>query len=192
MMELIKKIRDETGAGVVEIKKALDEAKGDKKVAKKILRQKGLEKAGKKKNRSAKEGLIGFYLHTDGKQAAMVKVYCETDFVARNEEFQELARDLAMQVAAMNPIVINEKDVPNEIIAEQKEFWKKELAKEKKPAEIQKKILEGKEGKLRSEKSLMSQNFVKDPDKTVEVLVKEKIAKLGENIEIGEFTKFEI
>ncbi|MCK5081075.1 MAG: elongation factor Ts [Candidatus Moranbacteria bacterium] len=192
MMKIIKEIREETGAGVVDVKKALDEAKGDKEIAKKILRQKGLEKAGKKKDRLVKEGLIGFYVHSDGKQAAMIKVYCETDFVARNEEFKDLARDLAMQVAAMNPVAVNKEDISKEIIAEQREFWKKELAKEKKSEDIKKKILEGKENKLRSEKALMSQNFVKDPDKTVETLVKEKIAKLGENIEIGEFAKLEI
>jgi elongation factor Ts len=122
----------------------------------------------------------------------MVKIYCETDFVARNEEFKQLAKDLAMQVAAMNPIAINKEDVSEKIVNEQKEFWLKGLEKEKKPKEIQEKILVGKEDKLRSEKALMAQNFVKDPEKTVEVLIKEKIAKLGEKIEIGEFVKMEI
>lgn len=191
-MKTIKEIREETGAGVVDIKKALDEAKGDKEAAKKILRQKGLEKAGKKKDRTAKEGLIGYYIHSNGKQGAMVKVYCETDFVARNSEFQELIKDLAMQVAAMNPIAIRKEDISEEIVAEQKERWEKELAEEKKPEDIKKKILEGKENKFRSEKALMNQNFIKDPEKTIEVLIKEKISKLGENIEVGEFVKFEI
>jgi elongation factor Ts len=192
MIKTIKEIREETGAGVVDIKKALDEAKGDRELAKKILRQKGLEKADKKKDRSAKEGLIGFYIHSDGKQGAMVKLYCETDFVARNEELKELARDLAMQVAAMNPIAINKEEISEESITKQRELWKKELAEEKKPEEIKKKILEGKESKFRSERALMSQVFVKDSDKTIEILIKEKIAKLGENIEIGEFVKLEI
>lgn len=191
-MEIIKKIREETGAGVVDIKKALDECKGDQEAAKKLLRQKGLEKASKKKDRLAKEGLVGSYVHSDGKQAAMVKVYCETDFVARNDEFKELARDLAMQVAAMSPISIKKEDVPAEIVKEQMDFWKKELAEDKKPEDIKKKILEGKENKFRSEKALLSQNFVKNPDQTIEELIKEKITKLGENIEIGEFTKLEI
>ncbi len=192
MIKTIKEIREETGAGVVDIKKALDEAKGDKEAAKKILKEKGLEKADKKKNRLAKEGLVGFYVHSDGKQAAMIKIYCETDFVARNEDFKQLARDLAMQVAAMDPTALNKEDVPDEIIAEQQEFWEKELAEEKKPENIKKKILEGKENKFRSERALMSQNFIKEPDKTVDTLVKEKIAKLGENIEISEFIKLEI
>jgi elongation factor Ts len=192
MIKIIKEIREETGAGVVEIKKALDEAKNDKEKAKKILRQKGLEKAGKKKDRSAQEGVVGFYIHSDGKQAAMVKVFCETDFVARNEEFKNLAKDIAMQIAAMNPIALNKEDVSEELIKEQKEFWLKELKKDSKPEDIKQKILEGKENKLRSEKALMSQAFVKDPDKTIEILVKENISKLGEKIEIGEFIKMEI
>jgi elongation factor Ts len=192
MINIIMEIREETGAGVVEIKKALDEAKNNKEEAKKILRQKGLEKAGKKKDRFAKEGIVGFYVHSDGKQAAMVKIFCETDFVARNEEFQNLAKDIAMQIAAMNPIALNKGEIPEKLIKEQKEFWLKELEKDIKPEEIKQKILEGKENKLRSEKALMSQFFVKDTEKTIEVLVKEKISKLGEKIEIGEFIKMEI
>lgn len=192
MIKIIKEIREETGAGVVDIKKALDEANSDREMAKKILRQKGQEKAGKKKNRIVKEGLIGHYLHSNGKQASMVKLYCETDFVARNDEFKDLARDLAMQVVAMNPIAINKEEIPEKIIEEKKEFWKKELVEDKKSEEIKKKILEGKENKLRSEKALMSQIFIKDSSKTIEVLIKEKITKLGENIEIGDFIKLEI
>lgn len=192
MIKIIKEIREETGAGVVDIKKALDEAKNDKELAKKILRQKGLEKAGKKKDRSAKEGVVGVYVHSDNKQVAVVKVFCETDFVARNEEFKNLAKDIAMQVAAMNPLALNKENIPEELIKEQKEFWLKELKKEDKPQEIKDKILEGKENKLRSEKALMSQAFVKDPNKTIETLIKEKISKLGENIEIGDFVKMEI
>ncbi len=192
MIKTIKEIREETGAGVVDIKKALDEAKGDRELAKKILRQKGQEKAGKKKNRTVKEGLIGYYLHSNGKQASMVKLYCETDFVARNNEFKDLARDLAMQVVAMNPTDLNEEDISEEIIEDRKEFWKKELVEDKKSEEIKRKILEGKANKFRSEKALMSQVFIKDSSKTIEVLIKEKITKLGENIEVGEFIKFEI
>lgn len=192
MIKIIKEIREETGAGVVDIKKALDEAKNDKEAAKKILRQKGLEKAGKKKDRSAKEGMVGSYVHSDGKQVAIVKVFCETDFVARNEEFKELARDIAMQVAAMNPLALNKEDVSEVLVQEQKEFWLKELEKEKKPQEIKDKILSGKEDKFRSEKALMSQAFIKNPDKNVETLIDEKISKLGEKIEIGDFIKMEI
>ncbi|MDZ7611245.1 MAG: elongation factor Ts [Candidatus Moranbacteria bacterium] len=192
MMEKIKKIREATGAGVVDVKKALDEAGGSEEKALKILKQKGLEKADKKKDRQTREGIIGSYLHTDGKQASLIKVYCETDFVAKNEEFQALAKDLAMQVAAMNPQAVKPEDVSNEIIEEKKEYWKKELESEEKPEEVKKKILQGREDKARKESALLSQSFVKDQNKTVEEHVKEKIAMLGENIEIGEFTKMEI
>lgn len=177
---------------MVDVKKALDEAGGSEEKALKILKQKGLEKADKKKDRQTREGIIGSYLHTDGKQASLIKVYCETDFVAKNEEFQALAKDLAMQVAAMNPQAVKPEDVSNEIIEEKKEYWKKELESEEKPEEVKKKILQGREDKARKESALLSQSFVKDQNKTVEEHVKEKIAMLGENIEIGEFTKMEI
>ncbi len=139
-----------------------------------------------------KEGVVGVYVHTNNKVAALIKVYCETDFVARNEEFQELARDLAMQVTAMHPKALKPKDIKEEEIAPQKKDWAEELKKEKKPQDILDKIMEGKESKLRNELALMSQSFVKDPEKTVEEHVKEKIAKIGENIQVGEFVVMEI
>lgn len=147
MMEKIKKIREKTGAGVVDIKKALEEAEGDEKKALEILRNKGLEKADKKGDRETKEGTIGFYVHTTGKIASWIKVYCETDFVAKNEEFRQLAKDLAMQVAAMP-------------LAKKEDFLK--------------------------------QPFIKSQETTVEDYVKEKIAKIGENIQVGEFGKVEL
>jgi elongation factor Ts len=191
MMKKIKEIRETTGAGVVDVKKALDEANGNKEEALKILKQKGLEKAGKKKDRQTGEGLVGFYVHTDGKQAALVKVYCETDFVAKNDEFKKLAEDLAMQVVAMKPEALRPENISEETVREKKEYWKKEL-EEDKPQEIKDKIIQGKEDKFRKELALMSQIFVKDQEKTVEEYVKEKIAVLGENIEVGEFVKMEI
>jgi elongation factor Ts len=192
MMKKIKEIRETTGAGVVDVKKALDEANGNKEEALKILKQKGLEKAGKKKDRQTGEGLVGFYVHTDGKQAALVKVYCETDFVAKNDEFKKLAEDLAMQVVAMKPEALRPENISEETVREKKEYWKKELEEEDKPQEIKDKIIQGKEDKFRKELALMSQIFVKDQEKTVEEYVKEKIAVLGENIEVGEFVKMEI
>lgn len=192
MIKKIKKIRETTGAGVVDVKKALEESKGDEEKAIKIIRQKGLEKADKKEGREVKEGVVGVYVHTNNKVAALIKVYCETDFVARNEEFQELARDLAMQVTAMHPKALKPKDIKEEEIAPQKKDWAEELKKEKKPQDILDKIMEGKESKLRNELALMSQSFVKDPEKTVEEHVKEKIAKIGENIQVGEFVVMEI
>lgn len=192
MIEKIKKIREVTGAGVVDVKKALEESKGDEKKAIEIIRQKGLEKADKKEGREAKEGVVGVYVHTNNKLAALVKIYCETDFVARNEEFQELARDLAMQVTAMHPKALRPEEVEDKEIVLQKKTWVEELEKEKKPQEILDKIMEGKEAKLRNELALLSQSFVKDPEKTVEEHIKEKIAKIGENIQVGEFAVMEI
>jgi len=192
MMEKIKKIRDLTGAGVVEIKKALDEAGGQEERALEILRLKGLQKAEKKGDRTAHEGAIFSYIHTSGKTAALIKLYCETDFVARNEEFCQLGRDLAMQVVAMSPMAVRPEDVSPEEIASQKVLWAGELEKMDKPEEIKAKILEGKKEKFCNESSLLKQAFIKDPQKTVEELIKEKIAKLGENIQVGGFSKLDL
>jgi len=192
MMEKIKKIRELTGAGVVDIKKALDEALGDENKAIQILRKKGLEKAGKKADRETKEGTIGVYLHSNGKIVSVVKLYCETDFVAKNEEFLGLAKDLAMQVAAMNPKAIRPEDISQKEVDEQKENWLEELKKENKPEELKQKIIKGKEDKFRKERALLSQAFVKNPEITVEDYIKEKIAKIGENIQVGEFFKAQL
>lgn len=189
MIKKIRKVRDLTGAGVVDIRKALDEAKGNEEEAIKIIRKRGLEKAGKKEGRETKEGVIGFYMHTDMKTMAYVRLYCETDFVAKNEEFLQLAKDLAMQVAALNPLSVGVDDIPQEKIDQQKEIWQQELDKEDKPAEIKEKIMVGKEEKFRKENSLLGQNFIKDEEITVEEFLKEKIAKIGENIQIGGFEK---
>jgi elongation factor Ts len=192
MLEKIKDIRNLTGAGVVDIKKALEEAGGDKEKAIDILRKKGLEKAAKKGDREAKEGVVGVYVHSNEKLGAMIKLYCETDFVARNAEFKELAKDLAMHIVAMKPQCVYPQEVDNEEVAKQREVWIEQLKSEGKPEAILDKILQGKEDKLRKEAALMTQAFVKNPDVTVEELVKEKIAKIGENIQIGDFIRFEL
>ncbi len=189
MIKKLKKIRDKTGAGVADIKKALSEANGNEEKAIEIIRKKGLEKAGKKEGRETKEGTIGFYMHTDGKTMAYVKIYCETDFVAKNEEFQQLAKDLAMQVAALNPLSVSMEDFSQNEIEKQKEIWQQQAAEEKKPPEIAEKILKGKEEKYKKENSLLSQNFIKNEEITVGDHLKEKIAKIGENIQVGEFEK---
>lgn len=181
-----------TGAGVVDIKKALQDASGDEDKALVILRKKGIEKASGKSDRKVGEGLIASYLHTNGKVAALVKVYCETDFVARNEEFQQLAKDLAMQIVAMNPIATNPDQVDGNLVSREKEIWKQQLKNEGKPEEMIEKIIQGKEQKFRSEAALITQKFVKNPEITVEQLIKEKIAKIGENIQVGEFVRFEL
>lgn len=190
MIKLVKEIRAQTGAGVVDIKKALDEASGDKEKAIKILRKRGLEKAVKKESREASEGFLGSYVHMDGKMGVFVKLLCETDFVARNEEFRDLARDLAMHIAAMDPQAVNKEDVSDELVADHKEFWIEEV--KGKPEDIIKKILKGKEDKFRSEKALLSQSFVKNPELTVEEVIKDKIAKMGENIKVEDFVRFQL
>lgn len=191
-LDQIKKLREKTGAGVVDAKKALDEAGGDEEKAIEILRKKGQDKALKKSERNAQEGIVSIYVHSNMKMGAMVKLYCETDFVARNPEFQELGRDIAMHVAAMDPKFIKAEDVPAASVSKEKEIWTEQLKKENKPAEIMEKIMAGKEKKFREEISLLSQSFVKNPEITVGELVTEKIGKIGENIQIGEFIRYEL
>lgn len=192
MIELIKKIRNQTGAGVIDIKKALEEAGGKEIQAIKILKRKGLEKADKKGDRVAKEGVISAYVHTNGKIASLVKLLCETDFVARNDEFKELANDLAMQIAAMDPKSISPDDISPKLIEEHTHDWQKEVEAEGKPEEIASKIIEGKERKFRQENALLTQAFIKDQKKTVAEVVKEKIAKTGENIVVEDFVRIEL
>lgn len=192
MLEQIKKIREITGAGMVDVKKALDEASGDEAKAIEILRKSGQAKALKKSEREAKEGIIGSYMHSNNKICAMVKLYCETDFVARNEEFKELARDIAMHISAMNPKFINSEDVPAEMVEKEREIWMGQMKDEGKPEDIMNKIMEGKEKKFKEEISLLTQSFVKNPDLTVGELITEKIGKIGEKIQVGEFSRFEL
>ncbi|MEA2007106.1 MAG: elongation factor Ts [Patescibacteria group bacterium] len=192
MIELIKQIRNRTGAGVIDIKKALEESDGDEKRAIEILRRKGLEKADKKEGRDVKEGVVATYVHSNGKVAAMVKVLCETDFVARNEEFQQLTKDIAMQIVAMSPVCVKPENVPEDEVAQQKKEWKKEMEGENKSQEVMEKIMQGKEQKFRNEKALISQAFIKDQDLTVGDMVKEKISTIGENIIVEDFMRMEL
>lgn len=191
-MELIKALRERTGAGIVDVKKALEEAGGDEEGAIRILRERGAAKAVKKTDREAKEGIIATYLHGNGRVAAMVKLYCETDFVARNSDFQELGRDIAMHVAAMNPTVLRAEDVSEEAVTAERSVWAEELRNAGKPEEMIGKILEGKERKFREESALLSQPFVKDPELKVADLVAANVQKIGENIQIGGFVRYEI
>lgn len=189
-LEQIKKIREQTGAGIIDVKKALDEAKGDETKAIEILRKNGQSKALKKADRDAREGVIGMYVHSNQKMGAMVKVLCETDFVARNEDFQKFASDIAMHITASAPQCLRPEDVDGAFVAKEREIWTEQLKNEGKPAEIMDKIMAGKEQKLRNELALLTQSFVKEPDKTVEEYLNEHIAKIGEKIEIGEFARF--
>lgn len=192
MLEKIKKLRVQTGAGMVDIKKALAEAGGDETKAIEVLRKKGLEKASKKSERTTQEGVIGSYIHSNGKVGAMVKLLCETDFVARNDEFRALATDIAMHVTAMNPQYVKPEEVSEEAVSKEKEIWTEQLKNENKPEDIIPGILAGKEKKFRAEVSLLTQPFVKNPDQTIEELISEKIAKIGENIQVGEFKRLEL
>ncbi|MDD3498566.1 MAG: translation elongation factor Ts [Candidatus Moranbacteria bacterium] len=192
MLEKIKKIREQTGAGVVDIKKALEESEGNEEKAIDILRKKGKDKALKKSGREAKEGVVSAYIHSNGKLGALVKLYCETDFVARNEEFQALAKDIAMHISAMDPKFINPEDVSEDIVKKEREIWIDQLKAEGKPEEMLEKIMAGKEKKFREEISLITQPFVKNPEVKVGDLIAENIGKIGENIQIGEFSRFEL
>jgi len=191
-LEQIKNLREKTGAGIVEVKKALQESGGDAEKAIVILRKRGQEKAVKKSERSAKEGVVAAYIHSNGKVGAIVKLFCETDFVARTEEFKELARDLAMHITASNPKYLKPDQVSEKIIEQEKEIWVAQLEQEGKPKNIIPKALIGKEKKFREESALLTQPFVKNPDLTVGELIGEKIGKIGENIQVGDFARFEL
>lgn len=192
MLNKIKTLREKTGAGVVDVKKALEEAGGDEQKAVEILRAKGHSKALKKAGREAKEGVIGCYVHSNNKIGVLVQLFCETDFVARNSEFQELAKDIAVHIAAMSPQFAKPEDVSADIIEKENKIWSKQLENEKKPDDVKKKILAGKEKKFRDEISLLAQPFVKNPDITVGDLIAEKVGKIGENIQIGKFIRYEL
>ncbi len=190
--ELVKQLRQATGAGILDCRKALDEAEGDIERAAEILREWGIAKASKKLGREAREGLIGTYVHMGGKMAGMVEVNCETDFVARTEEFQTLAHDLAMQVVAARPQYVSRDDVPAEIVEREKAIVRTQLADSGKPENIVERIIEGKLNKWFQEVCLLEQPFIKDEEKTVGDLIKEHIARLGENIVIRRFARFEV
>ena len=192
MLDLIKKIRERTGAGVVAIKKAIDEVGMDEEKVIELLRKSGESKAAKKASREAKEGVVMAYVHLNNRVASMVKLLCETDFVARNEEFKELAKDIAMHVTAMNPKFIKPEDVSAEIIEKEKEIWQAQLIAEGKKPEMIEKIMVGKEKKFREESALLTQAFVKNPEITIGELIIEKIGKIGENIQVGEIVRFEL
>lgn len=188
----IQKLREETKAPVMECKKALEKAQGDTKKAKEILRKQGEIKAEKKQGVNTKAGIIEAYIHSNKQVGVLLELRCETDFVAKNPDFKDLAHDLAMQVAATKPLFVSEKNVPQEIIEKKKKDYEEELEKEGKPKEILEKIITGKLEKDFEEMCLEKQKFIKDESKNVGDLVKEAVAKFGEKIEIGEFARFQI
>lgn len=188
-IEAVKRLKDLTGVGLTDAKKALEESKGDFDSALEAMRKKGLTKAEKRGEREARAGVIGTYNH-DNRIGVLIEVNCETDFVARNEIFQDLVKDLSMHIAAMNPVFLDEASIPEE---EKKRVEKEfsEQAKEgNKPADVVKKIVEGQVKKYFSERCLMDQGFVKNPDQTISEFVKDHAARLGENIVVRRFTRF--
>ncbi|MFA6193560.1 MAG: translation elongation factor Ts [Parcubacteria group bacterium] len=190
--QLVKDLRGSTGASIMECRNALAQSKGDFEKAIEYLRKRGKEKAAKKADRTTAEGVVASYIHSNRKIGAIVEVFCETDFVAKNSEFQELAHDLAMHIAAANPKYLSLEKIDPKDKEDFEKFVREELSSEKKPADIIEKIVEGKVKKHFEEISFLAQPFVKNPDTTVEDLIKEKIAKIGENIQVGNFARFEI
>jgi len=189
--EMVKTLREKTGVGMLECKKALTESNGDFDKALNLLRQKGIASAVKKAGRIASEGIIGSYIHM-GKIGAMVEINCETDFVARTEDFKELVKDIAMQIAAANPLYLSREDVPHDVIEQEKEIYSAQITD--KPQHVVEHILEGKFDKFYTENCLLEQVFIKDPDqkKKIKDLVAENITRLGENIVIRRFIRFQL
>jgi elongation factor Ts len=188
--DLVKKLRKKSGAGMMDCKKALVESKGDMARAEEILKEKGLAQASKKALRTAREGVIHSYIHPGSKVGVMLEVNCETDFVARNEMFKNLVHDIALHIAALAPLYVSREDVPKEILDKERELYKKQALNEGKPENIIDKIAEGKLKKYYEENCLLDQPFVKDSDKKIEDLVKENIAKIGENIVVKRFARY--
>jgi elongation factor Ts len=190
--QLVKELREATNAGVLDCKKALTETDGDFDKAVEILRKKGLATAAKKSSRDTNEGIIGSYIHAGSKQACLVELNCETDFVARTDRFQQLARDLAMHVVAARPLYVTREQVPADLIEREKAIYREQMATSGKPAQVIDKIVEGKLDKWLSEICLLEQPFVKNPDVTIQSLLVESVAALGENIRVHRFERLAV
>jgi len=186
----VKKLRDATGAGMMECKSALTEANGDMEAATTLLRKRGLATAAKKAGRSTSEGLIGHYIHMGGKIGVLVEVNCESDFVARTDKFQELTRELAMHIAAANPTYVRREDVPADVVARERDIYKDQV--KDKPAQVIDKIVEGKMNSYYQQFCLMEQASVRDPNVTITQLVQDAIRILGENMTISRFVRFKV
>ncbi len=191
-IDQIKQLRQQTGVSLSLCKKALAESKGDIDKAKELLRKWGEDLAGKRSRRATGEGIIESYIHANKKIGVLVELRCETDFVARNKDFQELAHEIALHIAAANPCYLSAEDIPKDVIEKEKEIYQEQLAKEKKPAEIMEKIIAGKLEKFKKEVCLLSQSYVKDEARSIQDLLNDSIAKIGENITIAQFTRLEI
>jgi elongation factor Ts len=190
--EMVKELRERTGAGVLACRKALQEVEGDLEKAIAVLREQGLATAAKKAVREAREGLIEAYVHPGAKVAVLVEINCETDFVARTDEFRALAHDLAMQIAAAKPLYVSVDDVPEEVVEAERKIYLAQLAEENKPEQVKAKIVEGKLKKFYEQICLLEQPFIKDEATRVGALITQHIAKLGENIVVRRFARFAI
>ena len=189
--EMVKQLRDRTGAGMMDCKKCLTEANGDMEKAIELLREKGLATAAKKAGRLASEGIVDAYIHGGGKIGALVEVNIETDFAAKNEEFRSFVKEILMQIVAGNPEYIRREDVPAEVIEKEKEILRTQALNEGKPEKIVDKIVEGRIEKFYKDKCLLEQPWIRDDSKTIQELLTEKIAKIGENINIRRFVRLE-
>ena len=190
--EMVKELRERTGAGMMDCKKALVATDGDIEKAIDELRTKGLASAAKKASRVASEGAVTSYIHAGGRIGVLVEVNCETDFVGKTAEFKQLAYDIAMQIAASNPDYVSREDVPEQVIAHEKEVLRAQALEEGKPEKVIDKMVEGRLDKFYKERCLLEQQFIKDPDKTVQQLIHEHVAKIGENINVRRFARYEL
>ncbi len=190
--EMVKELRERTGAGMMDCKKALVAADGDIEKAIDELRTKGLASAAKKASRVASEGVVTSYIHAGGRIGVLVEVNCETDFVGKTAEFKQLAYDVAMQIAASNPDYVSREDVPEQVITHEKDVLKAQALEEGKPEKVIDKMVEGRLEKFYKERCLLEQPFIKDPDKTVQELIHEHVARIGENINVRRFARYEL
>ena len=188
----VKELREMSGAGMMDCKRALDKAENDIKKAMEVLRKAGVAKAQKKAGRSASDGMVLPYIHPGSKLGVLIEVNCETDFVAKTEDFQNMVRDIAMHIAASGPIAVNKEEVPADILETEKEIYAAQARKSGKPENIIEKMIEGRIAKFYQENVLMEQSFVKDPDLTINDVITEMVAKLGENIIITRFVRFQL
>lgn len=189
---MVKELRERTGAGILDCRKALQESDGDFEAAGEYLRKKSLATAEKKAGRVAAEGLVYSYIHGNGRIGVLVEVNCETDFVAKTDQFETLAKDVAMHIAAMSPIYVDKDEVSEAAQADQRRFLTEQAAESGKPAQVIEKMVDGRMNKWLEEVCLLDQSFVKDPDKSVREMLNEKVAKIGENIKVRRFVRYEL
>lgn len=191
-IEKIKQLREETAAGMMDVKRALEEANGDMNGARRVLRERGQAIAAKKSTRETSQGLIEAYIHFNGRVGVLVEANCETDFVARTPEFKEFARNVALHVASMKPLCVKPEDIPADALEEERQVAEKQAAQMGKPEEITRRIVEGRVQKWVSEQSLLTQPYVREPEKTVGDLLQETVQKVGENVVVRRFTRYEL